>query len=132
MFNFKTHSRTMLLCSATATVLALGPAIANSAEPAPNTPQLHQLANSKVYVSMLGTEMLPIDDAPTGQGNNGHIPLGSPEDEESPLTFYAAKKVFDAVEDVAELIEETDMLSGCEPPPTRRPLKANESPFTML
>lgn len=102
MFNFKTHSRTMLLCSATATILALGPAIANSAEPVPNTPQLHQLTYSKVYISMLGTELLPIDDAPTGQGNNGHIPLGSPEDEESPLTFYAAKKVFDAVEDVAD------------------------------
>ncbi len=34
--------------------------------------------------------------------------------------------------DVAEVADETDMLSVCEPPPTRRPLTVNESPFTML
>lgn len=101
MSHFKHPTRTLLIYSVLATGLTLGPAIVRSAEPPPNLPQARQ-ASGKVYVAITAQSLVPIEDAPTGQGNNGHLPLGTPDDEESPLTFYAAKKVFDAVEDVAD------------------------------
>ncbi|MCW1968980.1 MAG: hypothetical protein KIH69_012790 [Anaerolineae bacterium] len=101
MSHFKHPTRTLLIYSVLATGLSLGPAIVRSAEPPPNLPRSGQ-ASSKVYVPITAQSLVPIEDAPTGQGNNGHIPLGTPDDEESPLTFYGAKKIFDAVEDVAD------------------------------